>query len=72
MYVALLTIVLCVAPGEAPDTVVVCPRPLRAALAPWVEYRRSQEHRVAFVLASQAGDGIRTRDIQLGKLALCH
>lgn len=31
---------------QAPDTLVVCPAPLRPALTPWIKYRESQGHRL--------------------------
>jgi hypothetical protein len=46
---------------QAADVAVVCPEPFRAALAPWVEHRIQQGHRV--VLLSNVGtfDDIRRR-----------
>jgi hypothetical protein len=35
--------------APAPDTVVVCPQEFRAALAPWIEHRTAQGHRISVV-----------------------
>ncbi|MDZ4820349.1 MAG: C25 family cysteine peptidase [Planctomycetota bacterium] len=41
-----------IAPGAAPDTLVICPPEFESALAPWVEYRTAQGH-VVQVLPNQ-------------------
>jgi hypothetical protein len=49
----LLWLLIAVAPADSPDTppdtLVVCPTPLRAALAPWEAHRREQGHRLAII-----------------------
>lgn len=43
--------------GEnSPDVVVVCPRPLREALAPWLEHRRGQGRRIAMIEPASAAE----------------
>jgi len=45
----------------APDTAVVCPAVLRAALAPWLEYRKGQGHQIEIVPAELEAEAIRGR-----------
>jgi hypothetical protein len=46
MYVAIITLMLAVAP-PAPDTLVVCPDDFQTALHEWINYRRGQGHHIA-------------------------
>ena len=48
MLFPILTLLFLTAP-PAPDTLVVCPKEFRAALAPWEAYRRSQGHEILVV-----------------------
>jgi hypothetical protein len=60
-FAALLLLLI---PGATPiDTVVVCPPDFRTALAPWVEFRQSQGHAIAFASDHASADAIR-RDIR--------
>jgi hypothetical protein len=45
----LLWLLIAVAPANSPDTLVVCPTPMRGALAPWEAHRREQGHRLAII-----------------------
>ncbi len=49
MHAVLLALILQTAPAAAPDTVVVCPNEFRVALAPWLEHREQQGHRIAIL-----------------------
>ncbi|MEQ8785461.1 MAG: C25 family cysteine peptidase [Pirellulaceae bacterium] len=59
MLALLLSLFVAAAPAEGVDTVVVCPAEFRAALAPWVEHRQAQGHRLAFVDNRGGADEIR-------------
>jgi hypothetical protein len=48
LYAALFFLLLA-ASAPAPDTLVVCPRDLRAGLAEWQSYRAAQGHRILIV-----------------------
>ena len=62
MTVAALLLLLI--PAATPtDTIVVCPPDFRAALAPWVEFRRSEGHGITFAAEHDSADAIR-RDIR--------
>ena len=47
--------------GTAADTIVVCPGTFRAALEPWLQYRRQQGRRIAVVSNLGSPDDIRGR-----------
>lgn len=51
---ALLALTLLAAEPVAADVAVVCPRELRSALAPWVEYRQSQGHKLVLLESGTA------------------
>jgi hypothetical protein len=55
----LLTALALTAAPTAPDTVVVVPESMRAAIEPWIEYRRKQGHEIAVVLAEGDQNNIR-------------
>jgi hypothetical protein len=57
MYAALISLMLAASP-QAPDTLVVCPGEFRAALDEWLEYRRSQGHRIAIVRPPNTAGGL--------------
>jgi hypothetical protein len=72
MVWAWLTWAMLSVPGQAADTVVVCPAPFRQALAPWVEHRQSQGRHVTFVDNRHTAEEIRSaiRQVaQAGKLS---
>ncbi|HUY87910.1 MAG TPA: C25 family cysteine peptidase [Pirellulales bacterium] len=68
MYWAWLTWAMMAIPGQAADTVVVCPPSFRQALAPWVEYRQSQGRRLAFVDNRGTAEQIRSAVRQASRL----
>lgn len=47
--------------GEPPDVAVVCPAEFRAALAPWIDHRTRQGHRIAVLASDGAADVVRDR-----------
>ena len=49
MFALLSALLICAGRSSAPDTVVVCAPVLRDALAPWVEHRTGQGHRLVLV-----------------------
>src|SRR5262245_11139960 len=51
----------------SPDVAVVCPEPFREALAPWVEHRTRQGHRIAFLSNDGTPDAVRQRIAGLAK-----
>ena len=59
MSLLLVTTLLLSEATAAADTVVVCPDVFTEALRPWVEHRRSQGHRLAFVSNEQSHEEIR-------------
>ena len=61
MLFLLATLALCAAPAEPPDAVVVCPSAFLPALEPWIEHRRAQGHRLAFVSNELSDAEIRMR-----------
>ena len=52
---------LLAAPAAAPtyDTLVVCPPEFRSALAPWLEYRSAQGHRISVVEPASTAEAVR-------------
>ncbi len=60
MYFALMTVVVCAAPVEPPDTVIVCPRSFLPELRPWIVHRQGQGHRLTFVSNELSPDDIRS------------
>lgn len=67
----LVALLLAAGPQTPVDTAVVCPRPYRAALGPWLQHRSSQGHHIAVVDADGQVDQVRDRLKQLaagGKL----
>ncbi len=57
----MVTCWLAVVGPAAVDTLVVCPEPLRPALAPWIEYRTQQGHQIELVSARGEAAEIRER-----------
>jgi len=51
----------------APDTAVVCPSVLRAALQPWLEYRAAQGHRLELIDSASSEQFLRERIGQLAR-----
>ncbi len=47
--------------SDAPDVAVVCPPEFRPALAPWVDFRTKQGHRVALLASNGSAAEIRQR-----------
>ena len=68
MYWVWLSWAMAVVPGQAADTVVVCPPSFREALTPWVEYRELQGRRFAFVDNRGTAEQIRSTVRQLAQL----
>jgi hypothetical protein len=57
----LIALLLSATPTDkATDTVAVCPAEFRQALAPWLEHRRAQGHRVAVISAAKSAVQIRS------------
>ncbi len=57
---AVVALLLLLIPGATPiDTVVVCPPEFRSALVPWVEFRQSQGHAIAFASDHTSAAAIR-------------
>lgn len=48
-FVLTTLVLLLAAAAEPPDTVVVCPKDFVAAMAPWLQHREAQGHRVEIV-----------------------
>jgi len=44
--------------GHAPSAVVVCPSQFRETLAPWLDYRREQGHRISVVDSAGSSDRV--------------
>ncbi len=59
MYFFWAAAVLCANPSESVDTIVVCPRSFIVALGPWIDHRRAQGHRLAFVSNESSSGDIR-------------
>ena len=59
MYARLLSALLCVSAGPAPDTLVVCPPAFTAALDRWVALRESQGHSIRFHTDTSSAAAIR-------------
>jgi Peptidase family C25 len=55
----LLAVMLTIGAPPAADTLVVCPTPWRAALAPWIEYREAQGHHLALVAGEGSAEKLR-------------
>ena len=72
LLAAVLAVLIALASGAstqaAPDTVVVCPSEFRAAIAPWLEFRKSQGHSVQLVSNEGTPDQIRERICEAGEL----
>ncbi len=61
-----MLMLLAIAAPPAADVAVVCPAAFRAELAPWIEHRVRQGHRLAIIDASRTLEEVRA---QLGTLA---
>jgi hypothetical protein len=59
MTSALVALLLCAPLATDFDTAVVCPQEFRGALAPWVEFRREQGHRLAILSNLQSPEALR-------------
>ena len=64
VFAPLVALLLAGAPAPA-DTAVVCPKPYRAALEPWLRYRAAQGHNIAIVDADGSPEEVRNRLIGL-------
>jgi hypothetical protein len=47
--------------NQGPDVAVVCPLSFRAALAPWIEHRTAQGHRVELLSSEGTAEAVRAR-----------
>ena len=59
LFALILSSLIALDATAAPDTVVVVPPHLRAALQPWVEYRTAQGHRLVFVESWASSEALR-------------
>lgn len=48
-------------PVEQPDTLVVCPEPLRNSLQPWIDYRSEQGHGVSVIQPEQSAAQLKNK-----------
>jgi hypothetical protein len=65
---ALIWLLLAAPADRDVDTVVVCPQEFRPALAPWLEHRRRQGHRVALLSNLHAPAALRAEIRRLARL----
>jgi hypothetical protein len=63
----LLSLILSAPGAPEPDVAVVCPASFEPALAPWVEFRQQQGHRIVFLRAEQTPAAIRAGLQKLAK-----
>lgn len=55
------------APPAAPDTALVCPKPLLSAMQPWLTHRSRQGHVISYVASEQTAEEIRAEIRELAR-----
>ncbi len=70
LLLALALLQLGAAQVTAADTIVVCPASFRQALAPWLEFRQAQGHRIAIVPTAAAAAQVKAKIDSLAKSEL--
>jgi hypothetical protein len=59
MSAILYSVTLLLGAGDSVDALVLCPEPLQASLAPWVQYRQQQGYQLRVVAPDATAEGIR-------------